>query len=290
MVIERELRSFDGTKIHYVYSQGSKPLSLVFVHGIGGNWTVWRKEMEHFQRRGYSTLAIDMRGHGSSDMPDAFSKYKVMCFTRDLHKVIQTEKIKNFVLIGHSIGGALSIHYCMHYHKTAPCSLILVEGTCVYPFQRHQLFDLGPYATHLLHFIANHKPTRQKHFSHLPDIELSDKGGLSNLRLLFHLLHLTPIKSLVKTIENVEEFAFSNKSKIFTSLRHLTIPTLLLAGDHDKVIPPKYSYIIKDLKKDAEIKILHNAQHHVIIDHPRMVSHEIERFLIEKQLIQATKL
>ncbi len=285
MSIEREIRSFDGTNIHYVYHKGTLPFTLVFLHGVGANWTVWRREMEHFQRKGYSTLALDMRGHGASDMPELFSKYKVLCFSRDLHGVLKKEDVKQFALVGHSLGGALSIHYCMHYNKKLfPSSLILVEGTCVYPFARHHLFNFGPYVTHFIRFLANHKPSRL-HFSHVPGIDLSNLDTKANVRLFFHLLHLTPLSSVIKTIDNVEEFAFSNKSKIFSSLRGLSIPTLLLAGDHDKIIPAKYSYIIKDLKKDAEIKVLHNAHHHVILDHPRMISHEIEKFLTQKNLI-----
>ncbi len=103
--MDMRLDSFDGTNIFYDYRKGRIPLCLVFLHGVAGNWTVWKKEIDFFSKKGFTTLAIDLRGHGCSDAPTAFEKYKMTNFSKDVRKIIHKEKIKKFVLIGHSLGG-----------------------------------------------------------------------------------------------------------------------------------------------------------------------------------------
>ena len=64
--VSNKLASFDGTNIYYAYHPGLSPV-LIFLQGIGGNWTVWKKEIDFFQKKNYATLALDFRGHGLSD-------------------------------------------------------------------------------------------------------------------------------------------------------------------------------------------------------------------------------
>ena len=43
MMEEKNLTSFDGTEIYYLLHRGKNPHTLVFLHGVGGNWTAWKK-------------------------------------------------------------------------------------------------------------------------------------------------------------------------------------------------------------------------------------------------------
>lgn len=97
------LKSFDGTKIYYKINRKSG-LFLIFVHGWTNNWSVWEKEIKFFQKKGYSTLTLDLRGHGQSDKPQNKKQYRFQCFAKDINEIIKKEKINNFVLIGHSMG------------------------------------------------------------------------------------------------------------------------------------------------------------------------------------------
>ena len=122
--MENYLKSFDGTKIYYNYSRGSKEPTLVFLHGIGGNWTVWKKEIEFFQKEGFSTIALDLRGHGMSEAPEPEERYKISYFSKDVHAILKKENITYFVLIGHSLGGAVALTYCQLYSQNLPSSLV----------------------------------------------------------------------------------------------------------------------------------------------------------------------
>jgi pimeloyl-ACP methyl ester carboxylesterase len=273
------LRSFDGTNIFYRYHRGENPLTLVFLHGVGGNWTVWRKELQYFQRHGYSTIAVDLRGHGKSDAPEEFKCYQLPYFARDIYELLKAEQIDKFILIGHSLGGAIAINYCMIHKRRYPKSIILIESASTYPFDHNRLLNMNPYVTHLLRFIANHKPTQEKHFFHIKDVDLSETGIKAELHLISHLVHLTPLRTIIKTLDNVERYVFKNQKQIDETLKHLRIPTLLIAGQCDRTVPPKFSERIKELDKQAELRIMKDAHHKIIIRHAHEVNVTINEFL-----------
>lgn len=283
-MVKKRIRSFDGTKIFYTYKKGKQPFTLVFLHGVGSNWTSWMKEMQYFHQHDYSTLGIDLRGHGQSDAPLEFEKYQLNYFARDIHRILVREKAKQFILIGHSLGGCVAINYCTHHPKHLPASLVLVESTTIYPFDHNRILNLGPHTTNFLRFIAEHKAMRRSHLFHLKDIDLSYTGIRENLHLISHLIHLTPLRTIVKTLDNMERYSFHNQSIINKTLQNLNVPLLILTGDHDETVPPKYSRIIKKLVKTAELKVLRGAHHFITVEHPEEVSHMIHHF-IEKHLV-----
>jgi 2-succinyl-6-hydroxy-2,4-cyclohexadiene-1-carboxylate synthase len=279
--MEKRLKSFDGTTIYYDYVPGRTPFCLVFLHGVGANWTVWKKEMRFFQKKGFTTLALDLRGHGCSDAPEEFSKYKMENFSRDLHAVLKKEKVISFALVGHSLGGGVAINYCMKYPKESPSSLILVETACLYPFDRSRLLNLGPHLNHLLRFISTHKLTRDRHFFHFKEVDLSDLRAKIDLKIISHLMHLTPLRTLVKTLDNVESYIFKNKSNVYNYLQKLKIPVLVIAGDQDPIVPAKFSLIIKKLLRSAELRVVKDNHHLVITENPEKVSEIMQNFLLK---------
>ena len=269
---EKNIRSFDWTKIYYRYHQGSKDHTLVFLHGVGGNWTVWKKEIAYFQKKGYSTLALDLRGHGMSGAPKKFKKYQLYRFSMDVSRILKKEKINDFSLVGHSLGGAIIINYCMRYKNKLPHSLVLIESASTYPFEHERLLNRSPYVSHFLRFIAEHKLTKRDHFFHLKDIDLSSGGIKENIHLISHLLHLTPLRSIVRSLDNLEKYVFKNQKKIDYTLKHFSGPILVIGGGKDQVVPPKYSRIIKNLNKKAHLKILRGAHHLAIVDDAEKVN------------------
>ncbi|MBT6774093.1 alpha/beta hydrolase [Candidatus Woesearchaeota archaeon] len=274
----KTIRSFDFTKIFYQYHQGTTPHTLVFLHGVGGNWTVWKKEIEYFKKKGYSIIALDLRGHGLSGAPKKFKKYQLYRFTMDVYRILQKERIKNFSLVGHSIGGAIIINYCMRYKNRQPHSLVLIETASTYPFEHNHLLNHCPYVTHFLRFISEHKLTKREHFFHLKDIDLSQDGIKENINLISHLLHLTPLRSMVRSLDNLEKYVFKNQKRIDYTLKHFTGPILVIGGEKDQVVPAKYSRIIKDLNKKAHLKILKGAHHLAIVNNAEKVNHVMYNF------------
>ncbi len=285
--MDKFVNSFDRTRLYYNYSQGKNPHTLVFLHGVGSNWTIWKKELDFFQGKEFSTLALDLRGHGASQYHDAFEKYKIQYFSRDVNTILRMENINQFSLVGHSIGGGVAINYVMRYKSVFPSSLILIDSASTYPFDHNRLLNMSPYLTHFLRFIASHPPTLHKHFLHFKDVDLSVNGIKNDLHLISHLLHFTPLRSLVRALDNLEAYVFHNQKKIDTALHNLRIPTLVISGQYDATVPVKFAKMIKRLNQDAQLKIIRGGHHTVMVEKPEQVNTTIYNFLQKQVLLKS---
>lgn len=265
--MEEIIKSFDGTRISNNYFKGGDT-AIVFLHGVGGNWTMWKEEIDFFKKKGFTVIAPDLRGHGQSDTPEEFEKYQINFFTRDVHKLINRDHIKHFILVGHSLGGGIALDFCLRYPKSLPKALVLIETASTYPFDHNRLLNYGPYLTKFLRFIASHESLLEKHYHHLKDVDLSCKGVEGEIHLISHLLHLTPLKTIVKTLDCLEEHVFKNQGRIDKNIGSLKIPLLLIAGEKDKIIPIGFSKLIKKLYhgKRAQLKILKGQGHAAIVE------------------------
>ena len=114
--MEKKIKSFDGTQINYDISKKESDSYLVFIHGVGGDLAAWKKERNLFHKKGYSTIAIDLRGHGKSGRPKLLKDYNLKFFARDIQTVLKHEKIKDFSIVGHCFGGMVT----MIFHKLYP--------------------------------------------------------------------------------------------------------------------------------------------------------------------------
>ncbi|MEW6758206.1 MAG: alpha/beta hydrolase, partial [Acidobacteriota bacterium] len=76
-------------------------------HGLGGDRRVWAAQLEHL-RKTRRAVALDLRGHGESDPSRGLlDAYTPQALAEDLEAVANALGLKRFVLVGHSLGGAV---------------------------------------------------------------------------------------------------------------------------------------------------------------------------------------
>ncbi len=75
---------------------------LVFLHGLMGSWTNWRRILTAFEKE-YQILSYDQRGHGRSFKPEA--NYRPEDYAEDLRIILDELKWEKVTLVGHSMGG-----------------------------------------------------------------------------------------------------------------------------------------------------------------------------------------
>ncbi|MBS3168583.1 alpha/beta hydrolase [Candidatus Woesearchaeota archaeon] len=282
--MEKVIESFDGTKIYYQHEKGKRNKTLIFLHGIGSNWTVWKDSINIFQKEGFSTIGIDLRGHGKSDWPEDFSFYKISNFSRDIFEIVKKEGLSRFSFIGNSLGGAVAINYCRRYKKNTPLSMVLVECAISYPFPHNRILNHSPYFTNVIRYIAEHDIIKEKHFLDY-EIDFSKSSIIKNSHFLASILSNTPFQTIVGTLDNIEKYIFKNKPGIIKTIKSLNIPILAIAGKKDEIIPVKFVQEIANLNPKIKIRILKNADHMVILKNPRIINKEINKFFLENKLI-----
>ncbi len=89
-----------------VIEQGSGPLTLVLLHYFGGSALEWHSVMAQLSGQ-YRCIAIDLRGHGDSDV--SRSGYSVDAMADDVMAVLREKNAGDFVVVGHSMSGKVAM-------------------------------------------------------------------------------------------------------------------------------------------------------------------------------------
>jgi pimeloyl-ACP methyl ester carboxylesterase len=100
--------SLDGIFLHAIHhGDASRPL-LVLMHGGGANAHWWDHLAPALAER-FHVVALDFRGHGDSDFPDAIAPG---CFALDLAALLEHLGAREPLLMGHSMGGHVALEHC----------------------------------------------------------------------------------------------------------------------------------------------------------------------------------
>jgi pimeloyl-ACP methyl ester carboxylesterase len=116
----------DGVTLHardWGGATGARP--VVLLHGLSSNARIWDGVAPRLAAAGLWPVAIDQRGHGSSEQPG--SGYDFATVTSDLAHALQALGIDRPVLAGHSWGANVALQYAAE-RPTAVAGLALVDG------------------------------------------------------------------------------------------------------------------------------------------------------------------
>lgn len=101
-----------NVKLH-VTDLGNGP-AVVLIHGYPLSDASWEYQYHALVKAGYRAIGITLRGFGQSDKP--FGKYDYDQFADDIKSVLDQMDIKDAVIGGHSMGGAIVLHYAAKYN------------------------------------------------------------------------------------------------------------------------------------------------------------------------------
>ncbi len=101
----------NGTNTHLRDEGNLEAPTIVFVHGHSEDLHTWDKLMKNLERK-YRIVRYDLRRHGlTGPAPD--NEYKIENYVSDLSMLVDHLEIETFVLLGHSMGGRISLKYSM---------------------------------------------------------------------------------------------------------------------------------------------------------------------------------
>jgi len=101
----------DGAKIRYIDAGHGAP--VIFLHGLGASMYAWRKNLPAVAAAGFRVIAFDNRGFGLSDKPPA--PYDNAAYARLAIAFMDSLRLTDAVLVGHSMGGAIAAHVAIEY-------------------------------------------------------------------------------------------------------------------------------------------------------------------------------
>lgn len=119
-------------KMAYMDLNKSSEKAIVLLHGKNFAGFYWKKIADELVKHGYRVIIPDQIGFGKSSKPDfyQFSFYNMANHTDNLLKSLN---IKNYELIGHSMGGMLATHMAYHFNSSVT-KVILINPIGLEPY------------------------------------------------------------------------------------------------------------------------------------------------------------
>lgn len=113
-----------NVKLHVTDLGEGKP--VVFIHGYPLSDAMWEYQYHPLIKQGYRVIGITLRGFGQSDKP--YGKYNYDQFADDIKAVLDHLNIENATIVGHSMGGAIALHYTAKFSNAHVSKLVLLSA------------------------------------------------------------------------------------------------------------------------------------------------------------------
>jgi pimeloyl-ACP methyl ester carboxylesterase len=103
-------RTVEANGIHlHLVEQGEGPL-VVLCHGFPESWYSWRHQLPVLSAAGFHAVAVDMRGYGRSDRPEAIDQYTLLHLVGDMVGLLDALGAEQAVIAGHDWGAPVAWH------------------------------------------------------------------------------------------------------------------------------------------------------------------------------------
>jgi len=266
------VRLVDGEKLWY--EEKGRGMPIVFLHGWMASSWVFSNQIDCFSRA-YRVFAFDHKGHGKSDRPQD-ATYTLPEFAEELNQAVDKQIGKEkFVLIGHSMGGFISLIYA-----TAPSFQKRLKGLIL--MSTSPKFK-NPSLDEFVDLIKKGEMT-------LVDRALVDSILVPTcFNGKYIETHKDVIKEFAEETMKSSEYVASRTAiycadhyNIEDKLERINVPTLILAGDEDAFISPKEAELMRKKIKNSELKILSPKIGHMIQFEALEEYNKIAREFLEK--------
>lgn len=275
------IKSADGTKLFYSVEGQGKP--LVFCYGLVCSSLHWTYQISHFNRS-HQAVWMDYRGHNHSDIPKDLDSLTVETLAGDLLQLLDELQIEDAVFLGHSMG----VNTVLEAYRQQPkrvAAMVLANGTPKRPLET--LFS----SNFLAPVFGLGKLVQEKAPDLLKTIWSLQKGNpftRAMIQLGGFNPHLTPpddVKLYVDQVASLDPAVFlkliSNYDHYDATpwLHQVKVPTLVIAGERDRVIPLAQQELMHQLIPGSKLEVIRHGSHCPQMDLPDLVNMKIEKFL-----------
>src|SRR5579863_2480691 len=116
----------NSSNINLYYEDHGSGKPVVLIHGYPLSGASWEKQVPVLLEAGYRVITYDRRGFGKSSQPTTGYNYDT--FARDLDKLITHLKLKNFALVGFSMGGGEVARYLGEYGESGVTKAVFISS------------------------------------------------------------------------------------------------------------------------------------------------------------------
>jgi len=270
----KSITTKDGTAI-YFKDWGTGPV-VTFSHGWPLNADAWDSQMLFLGQRGYRVIAHDRRGHGRSEQTWAGNDLDT--YADDLADVFEALDLKDVTMVGHSTGGGEVARYIGRHGNARVKKAVLIGA--ITPVMLKSEKNPGGLPISVFDEIrAGVAGNRAQFFRDIsiPFYGFNKPGAAvsDGVRDAFWAQGMQ--SSIVASYDCIKAFS---ETDLTEDLKRIEIPTLVLHGDADQIVPIADSaYLSSKIVKNARLKVIPGAPHGMCTTHADQVNEALLDFL-----------
>ena len=251
----------DGSKIRY-FEVGTSKKTLLLLHGLGASAERWQEVIPLFAKK-FRVIVPDLIGFGYSDKP--MVDYTTDYFAEFVSKFVNEIGIKKTSIIGSSLGGQIAAESMINYDVNVK-KLVLVSPSGV---MKHSTPALNAYISAALYPNTDSALNAFQVMSGRKKIDEKIVSGfiermqLPNAKMAF-----------MSTL-----LGLSNSEAITEKLQLITIPTLIVWGENDPVIPIDYAQSFVSGINDCRFYKMEGCGHTPYVEKPKIFFQIVADFL-----------
>ena len=261
--------SVNEVNLHYEVS-GAGP-SVVLCHGYSGSHQDWMYQIPVLSQH-YQAIAIDTRGHGSSDAPSSPDAYSIPIFASDVYTLLDHLGITKCCFIGHSMGGFTGLQLAVDYPQFFT-SLVLVDASSVpviIPGQAELRAKLDEIARRdgteaAFEYNAQHNPVVQKRFEKYPKLREVARRKTRD----------TSVDGYIYSWQAISQWL-----GVTARLGEISAPTLVIVGEEDVAFHQPTEVLAKAIP-NARRYVVPQATHYPHEENPQAFNELLITFLTE---------
>ncbi len=257
--IESKTIKVDGLDVLYYTAGQGEP--VVVIHGGGGDARTWNRNIEELAEK-YTVYAPDLPGYGGSEPLDG--SYYIPELVEFVEKFAESLGLKYFYLVGHSLGGGIALNFALKFPDKIK-KLVLISSLC-----------LGSEIAFWVRLFSI--PAIIKSIGHIfMAVMKGVKWVAEQLNPARYIMALSP--AAVTVGGSITTF-HAQTLVLEKRLPEIKMPTLLVWGARDPIVPVMQAYRAAKVIPDCRIEVFKNRGHNVHRDELKKFSSLLFNFLV----------
>ena len=282
-----EVGKENSTPIRLYYEDHGSGQPIILIHGYPLSSASWEKQIPALLDAGYRAIACDRRGFGKSSQPTTGYNYDT--FAEDLHHLITNLKLRDFTLVGFSMGGGEVARYIGRYGSKDVSRAIIMGGVPPYLLKTAD----NPEGVDGAVFEGIEKAVKADRYAFFTeffknfyntDVYLGKRVSEQAVQASWNVAAIASAYASFACVPAWHEDFRKDVAKI-------DVPTLVIHGDADRIVPfAAAGQRTAKLIPGAELHVIKDGPHNVAWTHAEEVNSALLNFL-EKSAAQpqATK-
>lgn len=271
-----EVGTENGAPVELYYQDFGSGKPVVLIHGWPLSGASWEKQFAALVEAGYRVIAYDRRGFGYSAQP--WNGYDYDTFAADLNELMEQLDLRDAALVGFSMGGGEVARYISRYGTERVSRAVLAAAVPPYLYKSADNPDGGLDDATVQRFQNGVKGDRLAFLDEFTRNFFSASGKLlvSEPQRLY-ARDIAAFASPKGTLDCTAAFSYTD---FRPDLGKITIPTLVIHGDSDAIVPFEVSgRRSHETIKGSELEVIKGGPHGFNVTHAEAFNKRLLAFL-----------